>query len=490
MLCLTADYPDVSSIYYKKLMKELEPQLGPATTVTLDLSNLQIKPKVVAPAVLTVHKPESLQQQLNQQVVQRVPKRPAPAMSSNEPAINWTSNIFRKKSKAKEEEEEVKPPSSFVTAAEQFHINKRMKTASPVKHPQPHQSYQPNLQPPQPQQPAQGLRKPFICPVKGEGSSSSAPQAKGGNEEMTAKGIEQKLIDIVESEIIDRNPGVRWCDIAGLAFAKKAVMEAIVWPLLRPDLFKGLRAPPRGLLLFGPPGTGKTLIGKAIASEVNATFFNISASCLTSKWVGEAEKLVKVLFMLARQHQPTVIFIDEIDSMLCSRSDSEQESSRRIKTEFLVHMDGAGTSKDDRILVIGATNRPQDLDEAVKRRLSRRLYIPLPSYEGRQQLICNLLQQVQNTLTEQDIGQVVLQTKGYSGADLQNLCGEAAMNPVRTAGDISTLNADCLRPVDLSDFLQALEVVRPTVAQGELADLVTWNRSFGSFQFDMEKLDT
>jgi SpoVK/Ycf46/Vps4 family AAA+-type ATPase len=153
-------------------------------------------------------------------------------------------------------------------------------------------------------------------------------------------------------------------------------------------------------------------------------------------------------------------------------------------------MDGAGTSRDDRILVIGATNRPQELDEAVRRRLSRRLYIPLPCIEGRQQLIHNLLQQVPHQLGPQDLALVVTRTKGYSGADLQNLCSEAAMNPVRSAGDISCLTAESLRPIELADFMLALEVVKPTVAQEDLSKLVAWNCSFGSFQFDLESLQT
>ncbi len=149
--------------------------------------------------------------------------------------------------------------------------------------------------------------------------------------------------------------------------------------MLRPDIFTGLRAPPRAVLLFGPPGTGKTMIGKAIASETSATFFNISASSITSKWVGESEKLVKTLFTIARVKQPSVIFIDEIDSLLSSRSEGEQESSRKVKTEFLIELDGAKNKADERVLVIGATNLPHELDDAVRRRFVKKLYIPLPN---------------------------------------------------------------------------------------------------------------
>lgn len=136
---------------------------------------------------------------------------------------------------------------------------------------------------------------------------------------------------------------IGWNDIAGLELAKKNINEIIIWPMLRPDIFRGLRAPPRGVLFFGPPGTGKTLLGKAIAAQSKSTFMSISASTLTSKWVGEGEKMVRTMFAIAAIHQPTVIFIDEIDSLLCARSESDMESSRRLKTEFLVQLDGANT---------------------------------------------------------------------------------------------------------------------------------------------------
>ena len=125
-------------------------------------------------------------------------------------------------------------------------------------------------------------------------------------------------------------------------------------------------------------GTGKTLIGKAVAHQTGATFFSISSSSLTSKWIGEGEKTVRVLFALAAYYQPSVIFIDEVDSLLCQRSSDENEASRRMKTEFLVQLDGAGTDQTARVVVVGATNRPEELDEAARRRFVKRLYIPLP----------------------------------------------------------------------------------------------------------------
>ena len=132
----------------------------------------------------------------------------------------------------------------------------------------------------------------------------------------------------------------KWNEIAGLEKAKQTLQEAVILPALRPDLFQGLRAPPRGVLLFGPPGTGKTMLAKCVATESHANFFNISASSLTSKWHGEGEKLVRKLFDIARKMQPSVIFIDEIDSLLSSRRENEHDAVRRLKTEFLVHLDG------------------------------------------------------------------------------------------------------------------------------------------------------
>ncbi|KAF9947892.1 hypothetical protein BGZ70_002449, partial [Mortierella alpina] len=182
------------------------------------------------------------------------------------------------------------------------------------------------------------------------------------------KNIDNKLANMILNEVMIDGATVTWDDIAGLSFAKQALKEIVILPALRPELFTGLRAPAKGVLLFGPPGTGKTMLAKAVSQESKATFFSISASSLTSKYVGESEKLVRTLFAIAQELQPSVIFIDEVDSILTERSENEHEASRRLKTEFLLQFDGAGSNSDDRVLVMGATNRPQELDEAARRR--------------------------------------------------------------------------------------------------------------------------
>ncbi|XP_047505321.1 fidgetin-like protein 1 isoform X2 [Pieris napi] len=295
------------------------------------------------------------------------------------------------------------------------------------------------------------------------------------------KHIDPKMIEMIESEIIDKGTPIGWDDIAGLEMAKSVIQEAVVWPMLRPDIFTGLRRPPKGILLFGPPGTGKTLIGKCVAAQCNATFFSISASSLTSKWIGDGEKMVRALFAVARCHQPAVIFIDEIDSLLTQRNDTEHEATRRIKTEFLVQFDGAATGEEDRLLIVGATNRPQELDEAARRRLVKRLYIPLPDAQARKQIVFNLLKNENNELTSQDMSDVAHLTDGYSGADMKSLCSEAAMGPIRAVplSQITTIDRDMVRPVNAQDFKAALKRVRPSVSQDDLGQYIKWDRTYG-----------
>lgn len=226
------------------------------------------------------------------------------------------------------------------------------------------------------------------------------------------------------NDVIVRGDDVHWDDIAGLETAKNALKEAVVYPFLRPELFRGLREPARGMLLFGPPGTGKTMLARAVATESKSTFFSVSSSTLTSKWHGESEKLVRALFGLAKALAPSIIFVDEIDSLLSMRSSgTEHEASRRSKTEFLIQWSdlqraaaGAPNSSSSgdasRVLVLAATNLPWDIDEAARRRFVRRQYIPLPESPVREQQLRKLLSHQKHELTDDDIEVLVQLTEG------------------------------------------------------------------------------
>lgn len=331
----------------------------------------------------------------------------------------------------------------------------------------------------------------FVCPFKRDkerptgGYSGRAHSSELGAEEVEderLRNIDPNMIELIRNEIMDTDKSVTWDDIAGLEYTKKIIKEVVVFPMLRPDIFTGLRRPPKGILLFGPPGTGKTLIGKCIASQSKSTFFSISASSLTSKWIGEGEKMVRALFAVARVHQPSVVFIDEIDSLLTQRSETEHESSRRLKTEFLVQLDGAATSDDDRILIVGATNRPQELDEAARRRLVKRLYVPLPELEARKQIINNLLASVRHNLEEEDVARIAERSAGYSGADMTNLCKEASMEPIRSIpfNQLEDIGMEEVRHITSHDFDVALINVRPSVSRSDLNIYIEWDRTYGS----------
>ncbi|XP_062232254.1 uncharacterized protein LOC133929499 [Phragmites australis] len=226
--------------------------------------------------------------------------------------------------------------------------------------------------------------------------------------------------------------GVTFDDIGALADIKESLQELVMLPLRRPDLFKGgLLKPCRGILLFGPPGTGKTMLAKAIANDAGASFINVSMSTITSKWFGEDEKNVRALFSLAAKVAPTIIFVDEVDSMLGQRARcGEHEAMRKIKNEFMSHWDGLLSKSGERILVLAATNRPFDLDEAIIRRFERRIMVGLPTQESRDLILRTLLskEKVDENI---DFKELATMTEGYSGSDLKNLCVTAAYRPVR-----------------------------------------------------------
>ena len=264
-------------------------------------------------------------------------------------------------------------------------------------------------------------------------SPEGDPLSKDWNERLAyvknhlPKGVDENAAKQIFNEIVVHGDEVHWSDVAGLDAAKKALKEAVVYPFLRPDLFMGLREPARGMLLFGPPGTGKTMLARAVATESRSTFFAISASTLTSKWLGESEKLVRALFALAKALAPSIIFIDEIDSLLSSRGgSSEHESTRRIKTEFLIQWSdlqraAAGKEQTDRekkvgdasrVLVLAATNLPWAIDEAARRRFVRRQYIPLPEGQVRGEQLNTLLGHQKHELNKEDLQVLVELTDG------------------------------------------------------------------------------
>ncbi|MCJ1461858.1 hypothetical protein MMC07_000457 [Pseudocyphellaria aurata] len=309
------------------------------------------------------------------------------------------------------------------------------------------------------------------------------------------KGVDASAAKQIFNEIVVQGDEVHWDDVAGLDVAKKALKEAVVYPFLRPDLFMGLREPARGMLLFGPPGTGKTMLARAVATESKSTFFAISASSLTSKWLGESEKLVRALFSLAKALAPSIIFVDEIDSLLSSRGgSSEHESTRRIKTEFLIQWSdlqraAAGKAQTDkekqegdasRVLVLAATNMPWEIDEAARRRFVRRQYIPLPEGHVRATQLGTLLGHQKHSLNRKDIQVLVELTDGFSGSDITALAKDAAMGPLRSLGEaLLYMSMDEIRPIQFEDFEASLINIRPSVSKQGLQQFEDWAKEFG-----------
>lgn len=321
------------------------------------------------------------------------------------------------------------------------------------------------------------LRHPQPPPTRRTSLQSQKPAPKVASSD--------PLRQAIESEILDCSAPVGWDDVYGLEDVKRALNEMVILPAQRPDLYTGLRAPGKGVLLFGPPGTGKTLIAKAVATNANATFFSISASSLNSKFHGESERLVRALFQVARERQPSFIFIDEVDSILGSRSDNEHEASRRLKTEFMAQFDGAmGGSPDDKVYVMAASNRPYDLDDAVRRRLDRRIYVPLPDEAGRQEFFKRVTEKhasVRWSLSDEEYDDLAKRTTNFSGSDVKALCREASLMPLRELGTrVSNVEASDVRACSMDDFNEALRIVRPSSNRKQIAELEKWNKEFGS----------
>ncbi|KAJ6970736.1 hypothetical protein NC653_035114 [Populus alba x Populus x berolinensis] len=303
------------------------------------------------------------------------------------------------------------------------------------------------------------------------------------------------LVDVIPPDDI----GVTFDDIGALENVKDTLKELVMLPLQRPELFcKGqLTKPCKGILLFGPPGTGKTMLAKAVATEAGANFINISMSSITSKWFGEGEKYVKAVFSLASKIAPSVIFVDEVDSMLGRRENpGEHEAMRKMKNEFMVNWDGLRTKDTERVLVLAATNRPFDLDEAVIRRLPRRLMVNLPDAANRAKILQVILAK-EDLSPDVDFDAVASMTDGYSGSDLKNLCVAAAHRPIKeilekekeeraaalAEGKPSPAlsGSSDVRPLNMVDFKDAHEQVCASVSSESvnMTELLQWNELYG-----------
>ena len=306
------------------------------------------------------------------------------------------------------------------------------------------------------------------------------------------EGPDGELIEMVEREVMEKNPNVKFEDIAELEGAKNTLKEAVLLPLLMPDFFRGIRRPWKGVLLYGPPGTGKTLLAKALATQGKTTFFNVSPTTFASKWKGESEKLVRILFEMARFYAPSTIFIDEVDSIGQKRTDGDSEASRKVMAEVLVQMDGVSGKLDQEdlsieelkkniVMVMGATNLHWDLDDALRRRFEKRVYIPLPNSVGRREMFHINMKgiKVQDDL---DLDKLVQLTDGYSGADIANVCREASLMQMRrklmkTGGRLNFTmiknNPSCLMneldaPVSQKDFETAIKNISKSVSQNDI----------------------
>lgn len=338
-------------------------------------------------------------------------------------------------------------------------------------------------------------------------SKSRAPVASSGGGGGDDDG-DSKLEKALESVILIEKPNVSWDDVAGLELAKEALKEAVILPIHFPQMFNDTFTPWKGVLLYGPPGTGKSYLAKAIASEANATFFNVSSADLISKWVGESERLVKTLFKMARQRKPAIIFIDEVDSLCASRDSggSGNDSASRIKTQLLIETQSVGKSETG-LLVLGATNLPWVLDIGMRRRFEKKIYIPLPSMEARVRLFELCVGKSRTTLNKKDFRVLAERTEGYSGADIAILTREAMMASVRKVitgthfkrdgqhftpcspsdegavemGWSDAQGSELIQPpTGLREFERSIESIKCSVSADDIVNYVSWTETFGS----------
>lgn len=281
--------------------------------------------------------------------------------------------------------------------------------------------------------------------------------------------------------IMMEKPNVKWQEVIGLEIAKKAIKEAIVYPVQRPDLFP--LGWPRGILLFGPPGCGKTLIAAAVATEIEANFISVDAASIMSKWLGEAERNVARLFGSSRKSanngKPAIVFIDELDSLL-GRHSSEVGGEVRVRNQFLKEMDGViDKGKALHAYVIGATNQPWDLDWPFIRRFQKRIMVPLPDHHARLQMF-KLYTGNLRLDPNMSLHELARLSEGFSGSDIKDTCQSSYLRVIGEFFESGRANDTRAkpRPVSMQDFRQILEDRKPSVSLDMVASYTKWFDAF------------
>ena len=302
-------------------------------------------------------------------------------------------------------------------------------------------------------------------------------EPKGANGERTTEGGKSSY----EELIITEKPKVCWEEVVGLDTAKKAIKEAIVYPVQRPDLFP--LGWPRGILLFGPPGCGKTLIAAAVATELDATFYSVDAASIMSKWLGEAEQNVAKLFGSARKSsnegKPAIVFVDELDSLMGQHT-NEVGGEIRVRNQFLKEMDGVmDKGKSFHVYVIGATNKPWHLDWAFIRRFQKRILVPLPDHPTRLMMLKLYTGNLQ-IAQDVDLHELARLSEGFSGSDIRDVCQSAQLSLIGEFFESGKAMDKEAKPrsLTMTDFRQILEDRKPSVSMGMLSHYSRWFEAF------------
>ncbi|XP_031414199.1 fidgetin isoform X1 [Clupea harengus] len=308
------------------------------------------------------------------------------------------------------------------------------------------------------------------------GASSAHPAAE------QLKNSDASLVELITTEVLQQGmPPVDWSDIAGLDLAKATLKDEVLWPLLRPDMFSGLGALPRTVLLFGPQGSGRTLLARCVASQMGAAFLQLSGQALATKWVSEGDKIVQASFLVARCRQPAVVFISEVELLLSGQL-AEESPVQRLRSELLLQLDGLlSAAADEQVLVICSTSKPEEIDEPLRRYFMKRLLVPLPDAGARHQIISQLLAQHNYCLNDKEVALLVQRTEGFSGLDVARLCQEAVIGPLHGMAGSDFLPSQ-VRPVSYQDFENVICKIQPSISQKELDTYTEWNKMFGCCQ--------